>query len=68
MLRSAAQGAGRHIFSANALGKVIDEIARCGFLGVVWGINGGATVGTTPLASRRAEEQKTEWLAPLLRG
>ncbi|KIW16968.1 hypothetical protein PV08_04159 [Exophiala spinifera] len=47
---------------------VIDEIARCGYLGVVWGINGGATVGNTPLSTKCTEHQKRKWLAPLLRG
>ncbi|KAJ5372476.1 hypothetical protein N7517_004482 [Penicillium concentricum] len=47
---------------------LIDEIARCGYLGVVWGINGGATTGGAPIASYGTAEQKRKYLAPLLRG
>lgn len=48
--------------------QLIDEIARCGYLGVVWGINGGATTGGAPIASYGTPEQKRKYLAPLLRG
>ncbi|KAH8804877.1 acyl-CoA dehydrogenase/oxidase [Xylogone sp. PMI_703] len=47
---------------------VIDEIARCGYLGVVWGINGGASTGSAPLIAFGTEEQKENFLDPLLRG
>ncbi|KAF2802368.1 acyl-CoA dehydrogenase NM domain-like protein [Mytilinidion resinicola] len=47
---------------------LIDEMARCGCLGTVWGINGGATVGGAPLAIYASPEQKEKYLAPLLRG
>jgi alkylation response protein AidB-like acyl-CoA dehydrogenase len=43
-------------------------MARCGCLGVIWGINGGATVGGPPLANYGTEEQKKKYLGPLLRG
>lgn len=43
-------------------------MARCGYLGVIWGINGGATVGGPPLANFATHEQKRKWLGPLLRG
>jgi alkylation response protein AidB-like acyl-CoA dehydrogenase len=49
-------------------GQIIDEMARCGCLGVVWGINGGATVGGPPLATYGNEDQKRKYLAPLLAG
>jgi alkylation response protein AidB-like acyl-CoA dehydrogenase len=48
--------------------KLIDEMARCGCLGVVWGINGGATVGGLPLSIYANEAQKQQYLEPLLRG
>ncbi|KAH7140042.1 acyl-CoA dehydrogenase/oxidase [Dactylonectria estremocensis] len=47
---------------------LIDEIARCGYLGVVWGINGGATTGGAPLSTYGTEEQKRKYLNPLLVG
>ncbi|KAF5703606.1 acyl dehydrogenase [Fusarium globosum] len=47
---------------------LIDEIARCGFLGVIWGINSGATVGGAPLSTYGTEDQKRNYLRPLLTG
>ncbi|OQE31280.1 hypothetical protein PENSTE_c001G04698 [Penicillium steckii] len=47
---------------------IIDEMARCGYLGTVWGINGGAAVGGPPLHQYGTTEQKQKYLAPLLRG
>lgn len=47
---------------------VIDEMARCGCLGTVWGINGGASVGGPPIDRYGTEAQKQKYLAPLLRG
>ncbi|OJI99671.1 hypothetical protein ASPVEDRAFT_51031 [Aspergillus versicolor CBS 583.65] len=47
---------------------VIDEMARCGCLGTVWGINGGASVGGPPIDRYGTPEQKQKYLAPLLRG
>ncbi|TVY43493.1 Acyl-CoA dehydrogenase [Lachnellula subtilissima] len=47
---------------------LIDEMARCGYLGTVWGINGGATVGGAPLSVYANQSQKQKYLAPLLRG
>ncbi|KAH6867220.1 acyl-CoA dehydrogenase/oxidase [Thelonectria olida] len=47
---------------------LIDEIARCGYLGVVWGINGGATTGGAPLSTYGTAKQKQEYLRPLLTG
>jgi hypothetical protein len=43
-------------------------MARCGYLGTVWGINGGAAVGGPPLHYYATPEQKKKFLAPLLRG
>lgn len=43
-------------------------MARCGCLGTVWGINGGATVGGAPLSAYGNESQKKEYLLPLLKG
>ncbi|KAH8892288.1 acyl-CoA dehydrogenase NM domain-like protein [Thozetella sp. PMI_491] len=47
---------------------LIDEMARCGCLGTVWGINGGATVGGAPLSVYANDAQKRNHLTPLLRG
>ncbi|KAL5360468.1 acyl-CoA dehydrogenase/oxidase [Aspergillus floccosus] len=47
---------------------VIDEMARCGCLGTVWGINGGASVGGPPLDRYGTPEQKQKYLGSLLRG
>lgn len=47
---------------------LIDEMARCGCLGTVWGINGGATVGGAPLSVYGSPLQKDKFLAPLLLG
>lgn len=47
---------------------VIDEMARCGALGTVWGINGGASVGGPPLDRYGSAQVKQKYLAPLLRG
>lgn len=43
-------------------------MARCGYLGTVWGINGGATVGGAPLSMYGSEKQKKQYLEPLLVG
>ncbi|KAL4810644.1 acyl-CoA dehydrogenase/oxidase [Aspergillus unguis] len=43
-------------------------MARCGCLGTVWGINGGASVGGPPIDRYGTREQKQKYLAPLLRG
>lgn len=43
-------------------------MARCGYLGVVWGINGGAAVGGPPLATYGTPDQQKKFLRPLLRG
>ncbi|ODM22613.1 hypothetical protein SI65_00202 [Aspergillus cristatus] len=43
-------------------------MARCGCLGTVWGINGGASVGGPPIDRYGTESQKQKYLAPLLRG
>lgn len=43
-------------------------MARCGCLGTVWGINGGASVGGPPIDRYGTPEQKESYLAPLLRG
>ncbi|KAH8819262.1 acyl-CoA dehydrogenase/oxidase [Xylogone sp. PMI_703] len=47
---------------------IIDELARCGCLGTIWGINGGSTVGGPPIHRYGTKEQKQKYLAPLLRG
>ena len=47
---------------------VIDEIARCGYLGVVWGLSCGNAVGVPPLINFGSEEQKKRWLPGILGG
>ncbi|KAJ5605305.1 hypothetical protein N7510_010459 [Penicillium lagena] len=47
---------------------IIDEMTRCACLGIIWGINGGATVGGPPIDRYGTASQKEKYLAPLLRG
>ncbi|GME46821.1 Acyl-CoA dehydrogenase conserved site [Neofusicoccum parvum] len=47
---------------------VIDEIARCGCLGVVWGLACGNAIGVPPLVNFGSEEQKRRFLPGVLGG
>ncbi|KAH0841179.1 hypothetical protein FOPE_06257 [Fonsecaea pedrosoi] len=46
----------------------IDEIMRCGYLGVVWGLTGGNIYGAPPLVNYGTERQKRQFLPGILRG
>ncbi|KAM0755339.1 acyl-CoA dehydrogenase NM domain-like protein [Meredithblackwellia eburnea MCA 4105] len=45
-----------------------DESTRPGYLGVNWGLGGGNGIGAPPIASWGTPEQKSKFLAPVLRG
>lgn len=47
---------------------VIDEIARCGYLGVVWGLNCGNTVGLAPVVNFGTPEQRRRFIPDVLKG
>jgi alkylation response protein AidB-like acyl-CoA dehydrogenase len=46
----------------------IDEMARCGYLGVNWGLSCGNAIGCPPIINYGTEEQKRYFLPPILRG
>lgn len=47
---------------------VIDEIARCGYLGVNWGLSCGNAIGCPPIINYGTPSQKQRFLPPILRG
>lgn len=47
---------------------ILDEIARCGYLGVIWGLTCGNSIGAPPLANFGNEEQKARFLPKILDG
>jgi len=47
---------------------VIDEIARCGYLGVVWGLNCGNAVGLTPVVNFGTPEQRQRYIPDVMKG
>ncbi|OQV08557.1 Acyl-CoA dehydrogenase, domain-containing protein [Cladophialophora immunda] len=46
----------------------IDEIVRCGCLGVVWGLTGGNIYGAPPLVNYGTVRQKHQFLPGILKG
>ncbi|KAH7063488.1 acyl-CoA dehydrogenase/oxidase [Macrophomina phaseolina] len=46
----------------------IDEIARCGYLGVIWALSCGNSIGVPPLLNFGSEEQKRRFLPDVLTG
>jgi len=46
----------------------IDEIARCGYLGVIWGLSCGNAIGAPPLVNYGSPEQKRRFLPDVLQG
>ncbi|OAL53605.1 acyl-CoA dehydrogenase NM domain-like protein [Pyrenochaeta sp. DS3sAY3a] len=46
----------------------IDEIARCGYLGVIWGLSCGNSIGAPPLVNFGSAEQKRKFLPDVLQG
>jgi alkylation response protein AidB-like acyl-CoA dehydrogenase len=47
---------------------VLDEVARCGYLGVIWGLACGNSIGAPPLINFGNEEQKERFLPKILDG
>lgn len=47
---------------------VIDEIARCGYLGVIWALTCGNSIGCPPVANFGNEEQKKRFLPDVYAG
>jgi alkylation response protein AidB-like acyl-CoA dehydrogenase len=47
---------------------VIDEIARCGYLGVIWALTCGNSIGAPPLINFGTEEQKRRFVPSILNG
>ncbi|KAG9817786.1 hypothetical protein KCU63_g18716, partial [Aureobasidium melanogenum] len=47
---------------------VIDEIARCGYLGVIWALTCGNSIGCPPVANFGSEEQKKRYLPDVYAG
>lgn len=46
----------------------IDEMARCGSLGVLWALGCGNAIGCPPIIHFGTAEQKTSWLPRVIRG
>ena len=46
----------------------IDEVVRCGYLGVIWGLTGGNIYGGPPLVRFGTPEQKRRYLPDILNG
>lgn len=47
---------------------VIDEIARCGYLGVIWALSCGNSIGAPPLVNFGSREQKDRFMPDVLTG
>jgi alkylation response protein AidB-like acyl-CoA dehydrogenase len=47
---------------------VIDEVARCGYLGVIWALTCGNSIGAPPLVHFGTPEQKQKYLPDVLSG
>lgn len=47
---------------------VIDEIARCGYLGIIWALSCGNSIGAPPLINFGNDEQKARFLPDMLTG
>ena len=46
----------------------IDEIARCGYLGVIWALGCGDSIGCPPVVNFGNAEQKKRFLPGVVRG
>ncbi|KAI1374310.1 acyl-CoA dehydrogenase [Hypoxylon crocopeplum] len=46
----------------------IDEMARCGSLGVLWALGCGNAIGCPPVINFGTEEQKSKWLPRVIQG
>ncbi|EED12838.1 acyl-CoA dehydrogenase [Talaromyces stipitatus ATCC 10500] len=47
---------------------VADELTRCGFVGVVWGLGGGNSIGAPSIARFGTPEQRKRWLPGVASG
>ncbi|KAJ5280535.1 hypothetical protein N7478_005907 [Penicillium angulare] len=47
---------------------VIDELARCGYLGIIWALGCGNSIGGPPVINFGNEEQKNRFLPDMLTG
>ncbi|KAF5862301.1 hypothetical protein ETB97_011825 [Aspergillus alliaceus] len=47
---------------------VLDELARCGYLGIVWALGCGNSIGGPPVINFGNKEQKQRLLPPMLTG
>jgi alkylation response protein AidB-like acyl-CoA dehydrogenase len=47
---------------------VIDELARCGYLGIVWALGCGNSIGGPPVINFGNGEQKRRFLPDMLKG
>ncbi len=47
---------------------VIDEIARCGYLGVIWALSCGNSIGAPPVINFGTSEQKRKFLPDMYKG
>jgi len=47
---------------------VIDEVARCGYLGVIWALTCGNSIGAPPLVNFGTSEQKSKFMPDVLSG
>jgi alkylation response protein AidB-like acyl-CoA dehydrogenase len=46
----------------------IDEIARCGYLGVIWALGCGDSIGCPPVVNFGSGSQKRAWLPSVIKG
>ena len=46
----------------------IDEIARCGYLGVIWALGCGDSIGCPPVVNFGTEKQKQQFLPSVISG
>lgn len=47
---------------------IIDEIARCGYLGVIWALTCGNSIGCPPVVNFGTEEQQRRFLSDVYSG
>ncbi|KAJ5894685.1 Acyl-CoA dehydrogenase AFT10-1 [Penicillium taxi] len=47
---------------------VIEELTRVGFVGVIWGLGAGNTIGCPPIAKHGTPEQQKRWLPGVAKG
>lgn len=47
---------------------IIDEIARCGYLGVIWALSCGNSIGLPPVINYGTPDQKRRFVTDVLKG